>query len=126
MRVAVMSDIHGFSLALERVLADIDASGPFDEIVVAGDLCEVGPAPEEVLELLQSRAFTVLQGNTDFDIAEGARSGATSGSVKYAIDRIGPKGVDYLAALPFSRRITPPGGASPADDLLVVHANPHN
>ncbi|MEA2594744.1 MAG: hypothetical protein QOF01_1213, partial [Thermomicrobiales bacterium] len=47
MRVAVMSDIHGFSLALETVLADIDLQGPFDEVVVAGDLCEVGPAPAE-------------------------------------------------------------------------------
>ncbi len=45
MRVAVMSDIHGFNLALETVLADLDAQGPFDEVIVAGDLCEVGPGP---------------------------------------------------------------------------------
>jgi hypothetical protein len=49
MRVAVMSDIHGFNFALETVLADLDQQGPFDEVVVAGDLCEVGPAPADVL-----------------------------------------------------------------------------
>ena len=76
MRIAVMSDIHGFSIALEHVLAEIDRTGPFDEIVVAGDLCEVGPGPEEVLSILQSRAVTVIQGNTDFDIVEAARMGA--------------------------------------------------
>jgi predicted phosphodiesterase len=123
MRIAVLSDIHGFSIALERVLADLDATGPYDEIVVAGDLCEVGPDPAGVLALLQSRDDTVLMGNTDQDIVEGERG---SESIAYAVDQIGREGVDYLANLPFSRRITPPGGASPSDDLLVVHANPHN
>jgi predicted phosphodiesterase len=126
MRVAVMADIHGFSLALERVIADIEAAGPFDEVVVAGDLCEVGPAPEEVLEILRARPYTVLQGNTDFDIVEAARMRDGRHSLHYPIERIGQRGVDYLAGLPFSRRITPPGGASPQDDLLVVHANPQN
>jgi hypothetical protein len=42
------------------------------------------------------------------------------------IEQIGPEGVDYLANLPFDHRITPPGGTSPGDDLLVCHANPHN
>jgi predicted phosphodiesterase len=126
MRVAVMSDIHGFSLALETVLADIDGQGPFDEVVVAGDLCEVGPAPAEVLDLLRARECSVLQGNTDFDIVVAARHGEAEGEVAYAIAQIGPSGVDYLARLPFSRRITPPGGRSSDDELLVVHANPHN
>ena len=35
MRIAVMSDIHGFNLALDAVLADIAAGDPFDEVVVA-------------------------------------------------------------------------------------------
>ncbi len=126
MRVAVLSDIHGFSLALETVLADLDTQGPFDEIVVAGDLCEVGPAPAEVLTILQSRSFTVLTGNTDADIVEEATSGWSRGSVRFALDQIGPSGVDYLADLPFSCRVTPPNAQSRADDLLVVHANPHN
>jgi predicted phosphodiesterase len=126
MRVAVLSDIHGFNLALETVMADIDRTGPFDEIVVAGDLCEVGPSPAEVLEHLQSRPITVIQGNTDFDIVEAARMGGNRGALDFALDEIGSAGVDYLDALPFSRRITPPGGITPDDDLLVVHANPRN
>lgn len=126
MRVAVLSDIHGFSLALERVLAHIDANGPWDRIVVAGDLCEVGPTPAEVLDILTGREIVVIQGNTDVDIVEAASSGERHGSLAYARDQIGRAGVDYLARLPFSHRITPPGAESPAHDLLVVHANPHN
>jgi predicted phosphodiesterase len=126
MRVAVLSDIHGFSLAFQTVLDDLEAQGPFDEVVVAGDLCEVGPAPAEVLAMLQARPFTVLTGNTDADIVEAARAGTGRGAIKYAIDQIGPNGIDYLDHLPFSRRIAAPGRTSPDDDLLVVHANPLN
>ena len=126
MRVAVLSDIHGFSLALQTVIADLEVIGPFDEIVVAGDLCEVGPAPSEVIEILRERRYTVLTGNTDADIVEAALSGDGRGSIRFAIDEIGPDGVDYLANLPFSRRITPPNARSSADDLLIVHANPRN
>jgi predicted phosphodiesterase len=124
-RIAVMSDIHGFSLAFETVLADLDQQGPFDEVIVAGDICEVGPAPAEVLDLLRERDFTVLQGNTDADLVEAARA-FSDNSDHFAINQIGPEGVEYLASLAFSRRITPPGGESPTHDLLVFHANPYD
>lgn len=126
MRIAVLSDIHGFSLALDRVLEDIDATGPYDEVVVAGDLCAVGPDPAGVIATLREREVTVLVGNTDADIVEVARFGQAVPSLSYTVDQIGPEGVRYLAGLAFSRRITPPGGASPEHDLLVVHANPRN
>ena len=126
MRIAVMSDIHGYNLALATVLADIEAQGPFDEVVVAGDLVEGGPGPAEVLQVLQDGAFTVLRGNTDRDVVMGADEGWDDSELRYVLDQIGDDGVAFLASLPFSQRITPPGGASPDDDLLVVHANPHD
>jgi predicted phosphodiesterase len=121
-----MSDIHGYNLALATVLADIEAQGPFDEIVVAGDLVEGGPGPAEVLRVLESGAYTVLRGNTDRDVVVAATEDWDHGGVGYVIDQIGDDGVEFLASLPFSRRITPPGGVTPDDDLLVVHANPHD
>lgn len=130
MRVAVMSDIHGFDRALEAVLTDLERHEPLDAIVVAGDLCEVGPGPAEVLDILSGEAddprWVVLQGNTDRDIVESVRYGYGRGGMDYAIEQIGPEGVEYLAGLGFSHRITPPGGVSPDDDLLVFHANPFN
>lgn len=126
MRVAVMSDIHGFSIALETVLADIDATGPYDDFVVAGDLCAVGPDPAGVLDVLRARELTILQGNTDYDVVDTARFGPFEEELSYVQRKVGPEGIEFLAMLPFSRRIAPPGGTSPDDDLLVVHANPHN
>ena len=126
MRIAVLSDVHGFDLALATVFADLDATGPYDEVVVAGDLCEVGPAPARVLAMLRERspAPTVLMGNTDRDLVEAALAGRSGRH--FAAADIGSEGIAYLAALPFDRRIAPPGGTSPEDDLLVVHANPHD
>jgi len=126
MRIAVLSDIHGFNLALETVVTDLDRQGPFDQIVVAGDLFEGGPGPAEVIALLHERGVTAIHGNTDIDLIEAAHEGSAYDPLAYALDQIGPAGVSYLASLPFSHRITPPGGTSPDDDLLIVHANPHD
>ncbi|MGC4192529.1 MAG: metallophosphoesterase family protein [Thermomicrobiales bacterium] len=120
MKVAVISDIHGYSIALDRVLADIDATG-VDRIVAAGDLCEGGPDPAGVLARLGERGIEAVQGNTDRDLAADARS---SKSARWISDQLGAGGLETLARLPFDVRITPPDGTSPADDLLVVHANP--
>ncbi len=126
MRVAVMSDIHGFHLALKTVLADLDKTGPYDEVVIAGDLLEAGPGPEIVLDLLQARGYQAILGNTDEEIVNASRLGVADESTRYALDRIGPEGVAYLEGLPHSYRISPPNGRGPEDDLLVVHANPQN
>lgn len=125
-RIAVMSDIHGFDLALETVLDDLTQRGPFDEVVVAGDLCVVGPAPKRVLEIVTERRFTVLQGNTDRDLVEYAKGQSGSAELDFALTQIGAAGIQFLASLPVEHRIVPPGGRPPHDDLLVVHANPRD
>jgi predicted phosphodiesterase len=126
MRVAVLSDIHGFDLALEVVLADIARRGPFDQVVVAGDLCEVGPAPKRALDRLRSGGYIVLLGNTDQDLIEAAKGGESTPEADFALEQIGEEGVTFLASLPRQHRVVPPGGRDASDDLLVVHANPHD
>jgi predicted phosphodiesterase len=121
-----MSDIHGFDLALRTVLDDLTRRGPFDEVVVAGDLALVGPAPRIALDVLVESGFTLLTGNSERDLVEAAQADHQPAELAFALSAIGEEGVALLASLPFSRRITPPGGESPEDDLLVVHANPHD
>lgn len=121
MKIAILSDIHGFSLAFDRVLDDIRSEPGVDTIVIAGDLCEGGPDPGGVLERIQSMDAIVLQGNTDRDIANRERTGA---SARFIMEKIGEDGMAYLRGLPFSWRATPPGAEGEQDDLLVVHANP--
>lgn len=118
--IAVISDIHGFSLALDRVLDDI-AKHDVDNLVVAGDLVEGGPDPVGVLDRVFELKCPIVQGNTDYDIAKRHRD---SKSAAWTEQQIGPEGREWLLKLPFDHRITPPGADSPWQDLLVVHANP--
>ena len=123
MKVAVLSDVHGFSIALDRVLADIATEPDIDLVIVAGDLCEGGPDPLGALTLLRESGAILLQGNTDRDLGESSRN---SKHFRFAESILGDENLEFLGSLPFSHRVTPPGGTSPDDDLLVVHANPQN
>jgi len=126
MRVAVLSDIHGNLLALEAVLADLDAIGGADAVVVAGDLCIDGPQPRQTLQRLRALGFPLVQGNTDRDLALAPT--ATAGSEQAALldwtrQELGEDGLAYLRQLPFEHRVQ---GPSADQAILIVHANPQN
>jgi predicted phosphodiesterase len=126
MRVAVLSDIHGFSLALDVVRRDMAEQDPFDEVIVAGDLCVVGPDPQGVVDIVREEGWLAIQGNTDYDLVESAQWATDLDEFGYWVDHLSGDAIDFLTELPFSHRITPRGGTSPQHDLLVVHANPHD
>ncbi len=120
MRIAVMSDIHGYSLALSRVLDDI-ALRETDHLLVAGDLCEGGPDPAGVIAALREADAECVYGNTDRDVIDGD-GGASSAWTRA---QIGDSGLEFLCSLPFSIRVPHPGNEQRREaDLLVVHANP--
>lgn len=65
MRIAIISDVHANSLALEAVYADVQ-SQRIDEVVFLGDLVMTGPRPRETYSLMKEINPVVwLQGNTD-------------------------------------------------------------
>jgi predicted phosphodiesterase len=64
MKIAVIADIHGNIVALEAVLAAIDAERP-DRVVCLGDVAAKGPAPAQVVDCLIDRDWTFIMGNTD-------------------------------------------------------------
>lgn len=72
MKIAVISDIHGNMEALESVLADINEND-CDKIYCLGDYAMAGPEPgktiNKFLELKKSSDITLIQGNTDWMIA---------------------------------------------------------
>jgi predicted phosphodiesterase len=129
MRIAVLSDIHGNALALDAVLDDLARSGPFDEIVIAGDLVWSGPRPREVVDRLLKLGATIIRGNTDafFDTQpeetpEGKDPGRFAAHYDWMAGQLGRERMAYLRSLPFSHRISP----EPGHDLLIVHANPRD
>lgn len=121
MKLAIMSDIHGFSLALDRVLADIESRDGIERVIAAGDHCETGPDPVGVLERLEHNRVELIQGNTDRDLAAGSRDAR---SASWTASQLGAERLSMLEQLPFEIRITPAGGSRYEHDFLVVHANP--
>lgn len=76
MRLAVLSDVHGNLLALEAVLADIEAQSRPDATWVLGDLVVIGPWPAETLARLRALpSVAFLQGNIDRCTVTGRRPG---------------------------------------------------
>jgi putative phosphoesterase len=74
MRLAVLSDIHGNILALDRVMADLAEAGFADVIWVLGDLAAFGSSPEAVIQQVRNLPrVQVIQGNTDRYLVSGVR-----------------------------------------------------
>lgn len=72
MKIAVLSDIHGNMEALQAVMKEIDSIG-CDKIFVLGDLAMAGPEPVRAVEYFMQKDanshYSIIQGNTDFMIA---------------------------------------------------------
>jgi predicted phosphodiesterase len=141
MRLAILSDIHGNSIALDAVLADIELQGGVDAYWILGDLVAVGHDPTGVLEkLLRLPNAHFVGGNTDRYVTTGDTgtltltkvqadplmlSGFAEASKSFAwtqgaITAIGQ--LDWLASLPLEQRIALPDGTR----VLGVHASPLN
>jgi diadenosine tetraphosphatase ApaH/serine/threonine PP2A family protein phosphatase len=123
-RIAVIADIHGNSLALDAVLADLDTQGGADLILNLGDLAVFGPDPVGVLELLdQRRPMRYVRGNTDRYLAEGTYPRGQSSdsweeqvlaSFPWTAEQLGAAGLKFLADLPTCQYL-------PKQLIMAVH-----
>ena len=139
MKLALFSDIHGNTFALDAVLADIDAQGGVDEYWILGDLVAVGAQPIEVLERLSQLPNTrFTRGNTDGYMLTGDRPPPTPEMVVADLEKLpiyaevastmawtqgalaATGWFDFLESLPLEQRLTLPDGTR----LLGVHASP--
>jgi putative phosphoesterase len=122
MRIAVLSDVHGNLLGLDACLADLEAQGGADAIVVAGDLCLDGPKPKKVLQRIDEIGAACVHGNKDRFLVEETPSKAFDASetaqIAWTRREIGERGLTWLKDLPFAMRIGEDG-----NELLIVHAN---
>lgn len=141
MRLGIFSDVHGNSIALDAVLADIEKYGGVDQYWVLGDIMALGPDPIGVLERITAlENVHFVRGNTDRYVLTGDRPPP---SLEEALDN--PEEVNILAevaagfawtqgflqgagwfawlkTLPLEQRITLPDGTR----LLGVHAAPNS
>jgi predicted phosphodiesterase len=139
MRVAILSDIHGNSIALDAVLEDIEQSDSVDEYWVLGDLAALGHAPVQVLERLAALPeVRYARGNTDRYVCTGDRPPQPlhdvkadptlwpavveiAGTFAWTQGAITSAGwLEWLSQLPLEFRIALPDGTK----VLGVHAAP--
>ena len=68
-RLALLADIHGNLPALEAVIADM-ADEQFDQVIVAGDLINIGPFSAQVLQTVFERGWPASRGNHEIYLLE--------------------------------------------------------
>ena len=66
MKLGLIADIHGDSVALHKALALLQAQG-VDQVICAGDLVDKGQDAEGVVEIIQSQNIPCVLGNHDAD-----------------------------------------------------------
>jgi putative phosphoesterase len=123
MRVAALYDVHGNVLALEAVLAEVEAL-EVDAVVVGGDIA-IGPMPREALERLLAlgeRAL-FLRGNGDREIA-----GRPEGDdlwiqrTRWSAEQLERGQLAWLAALPDTQSVDVDG----LGPVLFCHGSPRS
>ena len=118
--VAVLADVHGNTAAPRAVLNALDGQ-IFDALVIAGDLVLSGPRPAETLDIIRALNVPAIYGNADRYVCDPTHPDP---GVQWVRKQLDTEAIAFLSDLPFAHRITPPGGESPTDDLLIVHAMP--
>lgn len=139
MKIALLSDIHGNSIALDAVLADIAAQGGVDGYWILGDLVAIGPDPVGTIERLTSLPNArFIRGNTDRYVFAGDRPFPSiaeaeadpkllpilvevAGTMAWTQGALTVNGwVEWLAQLPIEIEETLPDGTR----VLGVHGSP--
>jgi predicted phosphodiesterase len=127
MRLAVVADVHGSLVGLQAVLEDLDRVRP-ELVVHGGDLALGGSHPAECVDAIRERGWPGVMGNADEVLVTGrmeldrrpwvapALVAALRRSQDWAVERLGPERVRWLAALPRVWRL--------GDRVAIVHAVP--
>jgi predicted phosphodiesterase len=118
MRVAVISDVHGNDVALERVLADVDRAG-VDALWCLGDTVGYGPAPTRCCELVRARAGLCLVGN--HDLAVVGKVDTSDFNLTAALATEWTRGALSDDARAFLETLEPAGEA---EGVALFHASP--
>ena len=131
-RIAILSDVHGNSVALEAVRKAIKKEKP-DAVLVAGDLVMNGPDPNgavDALRAMEADGAVIVQGNTDVAVADFDYAAAfpwmsdgvpdaMQAAAEWAHDELGDERLEWLRRLAAERRIR-----LEETLVLVTHASP--
>lgn len=131
MKIAVISDIHGNLTALDAVLEDIE-SQECEKVFVLGDYAMAGPRPSETvnwfMKKLGDKNYKMIQGNTDFMIADfsdelyaniKSKAPIMAEALKDDVKTLNIIQKDFLKNLPIQLQVEEEGVK-----FLLVHGSP--
>ncbi|MBP7678942.1 MAG: metallophosphoesterase family protein [Bacteroidales bacterium] len=100
MKIAILSDIHGNSYALSKVLEDIRARNA-DAIINLGDSLYGPLNPSGTWEMLNACHAINISGNEDRIILENLTKDSGNKTLEYVKSQIDSRMTDWLRSLPF-------------------------
>ena len=113
--IAVISDIHGNSWALQAVLRDIRQRG-IRYIVNLGD-CFYGPLdPGGTAQLLMPLNIPTVRGNEDRVLVDMSIKAIPSSTIGYTRECLQPQHLEWLKTLPLTAEF--------GEDFLLFHGSP--
>src|SRR6202008_960665 len=96
---AIISDIHGNSLALKAVLADIQSRGIY-QIINLGDHFFGALEPERVADILRANEMLCISGNTDREILQSIDSDFDKDGMSRVKAELSEQSIAWLRRLP--------------------------
>ena len=117
MKLGILADIHGNSIALEAVLEDARRRG-VEQFVDLGDVLYGPLEPGRTFELLGTvDLIGGVRGNQDRLICDAtAQTRRTNATLDFVINDLGPEPLDWLRTLPLTMAI--------GKDILLCHGSP--
>lgn len=123
MRVAILSDLHGNTFALEAILEDVAKQG-VDQMIVAGDSVNGHPNSKQCWDMVMALGCPVLQGNHEQYMyrlntanAEPEWMQERFQTIRYFHSQFSSSALEQMRALAFTYSLP---------DLLICHATPRD
>jgi predicted phosphodiesterase len=126
-RIALISDIHSNEVALRAVLADIRRTG-VDQVVCLGDVANLGPQPNAIIEILAGLGCPCIMGNHDEFLLDPelvhtyAQSPRVIESVDWSRNRLSSTELEFLRGFERGREIE----LGRKSKLYVFHGSPRS
>ena len=119
MEIGVISDVHGNTVALDAVFADMPA---VDALACAGDVVGYNPWHAECVAAVRERSIPTVSGNHDRAVASETRFAFNSmagAGVAHARETLTEDQIEWLRSLPTTRREFD-------GRVRIVHGHPEN
>lgn len=122
-KIAIITDIHGNSVALKEILKDAEKN-KVKEYIFLGDLINDLPFGNETLELVKNRSDKVLKGNKEQYIIEYDKEKYDWENIQfknmiYMYDELLKENLEYVKKLPHCMSLEYEGVK-----LLIAHGSP--